>query len=411
MHLSLRMLRIPDCSRALLSSALLLAVVPCATAQKIAFGAVLDGGQMVPPVATSARATASLVMDLAANTLTYDLTHTGLGATELSAQVHGYAAPGANAPALTALPLGFKKGGVWNYPPADEAQILASLAYLQISTTTFPGGEIRGQILRDASPMTMSASLDGAQEVPPNASPAKGSAFCKVDTQINRLTFALSFDGITSPQTAAHIHGPANFGEINGVKFDLPVGAGNHLVGIWDYPESDEADILGGLMYFNVHSNAIQTGEIRGQILPLATNPNSYCTAKTTSLGCTPAIAGSGYPSATAGSGFVITAAPVPGGNLGIFFYGKTGPAAMPFQGGTFCVQSPVLRTPISSSGGTTGVCNGAYSIDFNAYVAGGADPALVSGTVVSLQTWFRDPPEPISGTGLSDALLFTLRN
>lgn len=397
-------------SRALLLPALLLYAAPGAIAQKIGFGAVLDGAQMVPPVATAARATASIVVDLSADTLTYDLTHTGLGATELSASLHGYAAPGANGPALASLPSGFNKSGVWNYPPADEAQILASLAYLQISTSTFPGGEIRGQILRDASDVTMFATLDGAQEVPPNASPAKGTAFCKVDTVLNRLTFALTFDGITSPQTAAHIHGPANFGEINGVKFDLPVGAGNHLVGIWNYAESDEADILGELMYFNVHSNAIQTGEIRGQILTLATNPTSYCTAKTTSLGCTPVIASTGVPSATAGSGFVIGTAPVPGGNLGIFFYGKTGPAAMPFQGGTFCVQSPVLRTPISSSGGTAGLCNGAYSIDFNAFVAGGSDPALVAGTTVNLQAWFRDPPEPTSGTGLSDALMFLLK-
>lgn len=397
-------------ARLILYPAVLACCLLPASAQKIAFGAVLDGAQMVPPVATAARATASVVVDLSADTLTYDLTHTGLGATELSASLHGYAAPGATGPALASLPLGFDKSGVWNYPPADEAQILASLAYLQISTSTFPGGEIRGQVLRDASPVTMFATLDGAQEVPPNGTPAKGTAFCKVDTVINRLTFALTFEGITSPQTAAHIHGPANFGEINGVKFDLPVGAGNHLVGIWDYPESDEADILGELMYFNVHSNAIQTGEIRGQILTLATNPTAYCTAKTTSLGCTPAIASTGVPSASAGSGFTISAAPVPGGNLGIFFYGKSGPAAMPFQGGIFCVQSPVLRTPISSSGGTTGVCNGSYSIDFNAYVAGGADPALVAGILVNLQTWFRDPPDPVSGTGLSDALMFSLR-
>jgi hypothetical protein len=393
----------------LCASALGLGLLP-AQAQKIAFGAVLDGAQMVPPVATAARATASVVVDLSADTLSYELTHTGLGATEISAGLFGYAAPGANGALLNALPAGFDKSGVWNYPPADEAQLLDSLVYIQIATTTFPGGELRGQLLRDGSIMTMAASLDGAQEVPPNATPAKGTAFCKVDTVINRFTFALTFDGITSPQTAAHIHGPADFGQTNGVKFDLPVGAGNHLVGIWDYAESDEADILGGLMYFNVHSNAIQTGEIRGQILPLATNPTGYCTAKTTSLGCTPSIASAGVPSASAGAGFVVTTSPVPGANLGIYFYGKSGPAALPFQGGFFCVQSPVLRTPVTASGGSAGTCNGAYAIDFNAYIAAGTDPALVAGTTVNLQAWFRDPPEPISGTGLSAALMFSLK-
>ena len=48
------------------------------------------------------------------------------------------------------------------------------------------------------------------------------------------------------------------------------------------------------------------------------------------------------------------------------------------------------------------------YSIDFNAYVASRADPSLVAGSQVWIQTWSRDPGSP-SGTNLSDALTCVL--
>ena len=134
----------------------------------------------------------------------------------------------------------------------------------------------------------------------------------------------------------------------------------------------------------------------------------TYCTAKQTSTGCTPQITTTGAPSASASSGFVVQTDQVEPQNLGIFFYGQSGPAAVPFQGGFLCVQPPTLRTPPTSSGGAA-ACSGAYSIDFNAYRASGADPQLVAGSTVHGQFWFRDPPEPISGTGLSEGVTFTL--
>lgn len=389
---------------------ILVCATPLSSAQKLALGASLDGGAVVPSSPSTAVGTATVEVDLDLNKLTFNLTHTGLLGTEISASIHGYAAPGGNAPALFSLPLGFHKTGVWSYPQADEAAIITGLSYVEIASSSFLSGEIRGQLYRDSSSVSMTSELDGQQEVPPNVTPAKGSAHCAIDVHSNKFTFLMTWDGIASPQTAGHIHGPALPGQTNGVKFALPNNSGNHQVGVWNYDQADEADILAGLMYFNVHSDAFLTGEIRGQILALSTNPAPYCTAKTTSLGCIPVISSSGEPSASAGSGFVITTAPVPGGNTGIFFYGKSGPAAAPFQGAFLCVQPPALRTPASNSGGTPGLCDGAYSIDFNAYIASGVDPALVTGANVNLQAWFRDPPDPVSGTGLSAALMFEIR-
>jgi hypothetical protein len=136
-------------------------------------------------------------------------------------------------------------------------------------------------------------------------------------------------------------------------------------------------------------------------------NPAIYCTAKVNSQGCTPSIGATGTPSASTGSGFVITTINELDGRNGLFAYSTTGPDSLPFQGGFLCVQAPVKRTPVQNSGGTP-PCGGAYAIDFNAFIAGGSDPALVSGQQVWIQTWSRDPASP-SSSNLSDALTFTI--
>jgi hypothetical protein len=52
--------------------------------------------------------------------------------------------------------------------------------------------------------------------------------------------------------------------------------------------------------------------------------------------------------------------------------------------------------------------CSGSYALDFNAWIGRGADPQLVGGAQVWGQFWSRDPQSP-SGTGLSDAVVFTI--
>jgi hypothetical protein len=143
--------------------------------------------------------------------------------------------------------------------------------------------------------------------------------------------------------------------------------------------------------------------------------PVVYCTAKTNSLGCVPKIGASGQASASAGSGFVISATQVRNKKAGLLLYGLSGRAAIPFQGGWFCVQPQVWRTPGVQSGGSplpVQDCSGVYALDFNAVIHGGAGPAALQmpGTLVDCQWWGRDPGFPApNNTTLSDALEFTV--
>ena len=66
--------------------------------------------------------------------------------------------------------------------------------------------------LAPAQKVAMHATLDGAQEVPPNASSGVGTASIVVDMTANTLSLDLTFHGLSAAETGAHIHGPAPAG-------------------------------------------------------------------------------------------------------------------------------------------------------------------------------------------------------
>jgi len=137
--------------------------------------------------------------------------------------------------------------------------------------------------------------------------------------------------------------------------------------------------------------------------------PRVYCSAKVNSAGCTPQIAfGSGTASTTNPQPFTIEASMVLENKNGLLFYGLSGPAVLPFLGGTLCVQPPLRRTTIQNAGTDGSACGGLFSTDFNAWIQGGNDPNLTVGTRVNAQYWSRDP-QSSSGTGLTDAVEFTI--
>ncbi len=108
--------------------------------------------------------------------------------------------------------------------------------------------------------------LNGANEVPATTSPATGFGVFVINTNNNTVNFHIAFNGLSSAETASHIHGPALAGANASVLFTLPLGSIKN--GVWNYLESQEADILAGRTYVNVHSTTSPDGEIRGQITP-----------------------------------------------------------------------------------------------------------------------------------------------
>jgi CHRD domain len=118
-----------------------------------------------------------------------------------------------------------------------------------------------------AATVTYTARLTGHSEVPKTDSKGTGKFDATFDTQTKALNYTLTFDGLSGPATAAHIHGPATRKESAGVVAPLgdksPTSPVTGTVTLTD----DQAKMLGSAkMYVNVHTAANASGEIRGQI-------------------------------------------------------------------------------------------------------------------------------------------------
>ena len=110
------------------------------------------------------------------------------------------------------------------------------------------------------------ASIDGVQETPPNASTSTGSATFTLDDSTGVATFNITHNCCGSGEILAHVHGPAAPGTPAGIVYNLPLGSPK----VGSSPAltaQQQADMLAGLHYVNIHSNDFNGGEIRGQII------------------------------------------------------------------------------------------------------------------------------------------------
>ena len=113
----------------------------------------------------------------------------------------------------------------------------------------------------------MKAALDGKSEVPANNSAATGTADIDYDAATKKLTWKLTYSGLSGPATAAHFHGPAAAGANAGVAVAIPNATSSPAEGSATLTDAQAADLMAGKYYVNVHTAANPGGEIRGQVL------------------------------------------------------------------------------------------------------------------------------------------------
>ena len=112
----------------------------------------------------------------------------------------------------------------------------------------------------------MKATLDGKSEVPPNASAGTGTAEIDYDAATKKLSWKLTYSGLSGPATAAHFHGPAEPGKNAGVAVAIPNAVETPAEGSAILTDAQAADLTAGKYYVNVHTAANPGGEIRGQV-------------------------------------------------------------------------------------------------------------------------------------------------
>ena len=119
-----------------------------------------------------------------------------------------------------------------------------------------------------ADMMKTTTMLDGKDEVPPNASAAKGSLETTYDSATKKLEWTVEYSGLTGPATAAHFHSPADPGADAPPSVPLSGDLASPIKGSATLTDAQAADMMAGKMYFNVHTAANKGGEIRGQLKP-----------------------------------------------------------------------------------------------------------------------------------------------
>jgi len=112
------------------------------------FVASLDGSQEVPPNIVPGNGTGSFQYDDATKMLSFNIEFSGLSGPETGAHIHGPALPGVDGSLIFPLPSGSPKvGSVGPLTPSQEVELFDGLLYVNVHSLSFPGGEIRGQIL------------------------------------------------------------------------------------------------------------------------------------------------------------------------------------------------------------------------------------------------------------------------
>lgn len=117
--------------------------------------------------------------------------------------------------------------------------------------------------------------LTAAQQVPPTASAGWGNGSITYDRITNQLTWSIAYDSLSAPLQAAHFHGPAASGTNAGVMIPINVSF-SPLQGSAVLTEAQEAELMAGRLYVNLHTPTYPNGEIRGQVIsgtPVAANP------------------------------------------------------------------------------------------------------------------------------------------
>ena len=154
------------------------------------------------------------------------------------------------------------------------SHVLRSLAFAAVAALPLQAG---------AAIVTHSFNLNGAQEVPPNGSPAAGSAEVTIDDLLGSITFFAAVFNLDGAPFAVHLHG-APVGVDGAVVYDLGAvvdSAGPVTIGTFEVPSSlafagVSKPIDGSLaaainsspflFYMNLHTDVFPGGEVRGQL-------------------------------------------------------------------------------------------------------------------------------------------------
>jgi hypothetical protein len=244
----------------------------------------MQGAQSTPPNNSLGSGMAYALVDKGTHWLYLTGSYSGLTANASNAHIHT-GAPHASGGVI--VPLIFTPTATGTVDTAqvlsgaNETAILSGDTYVNVHTSTYPLGEIRGQLTQLSQMWFFANALEGSQEFPANASTARGTVIAKYNSVTNVLDLVGDYQNLNATVSGSHIHGPAGAGANAGILFDVTNSGGTTgtLTGTFTLTEAQEADLLSGNMYANVHSTGTYgAGEIRAQLLLTSMDNTQYIT-------------------------------------------------------------------------------------------------------------------------------------
>lgn len=232
----------------------------------------LQGAQATPPNASKATGSVYAIIDMVTDSMFVTGNYTGLTTASNDAHVH-LEAPGAPGSIMFPVYHSFATAGALHAVTAvskvtDALAISQGNTYVNVHTSTYPNGEIRGQLLNSTGMRYFAGNMAGVNEVPPNSSAARGTVIVVYNTGTNELRLAGDYQNLSAVVTVAHIHVAAP-GVVGPPVIQLATSGDSTgtLVVVDTLTDAQETDLLAGNMYVNVHSGTYTEGEIRAQLV------------------------------------------------------------------------------------------------------------------------------------------------
>ncbi len=112
------------------------------------------------------------------------------------------------------------------------------------------------------------ATLSDDDQSVPTTSPGVGFAEVRLERATMKITWKVTYKGLTSPPTAAGLYGPENVGGNAGLVVDLATGGklASPLTGSTVLSDGVFQYLITGRVYVNIHSRKYKDGELRGQL-------------------------------------------------------------------------------------------------------------------------------------------------
>lgn len=248
----------------------------CAPLQAETLTAVLTPNHEVPPTTSSGNGSATVTVDATRTIATVVVNVANLGSPIVGSHIHKAPFGTNGGIVLDLVHTNFANGrltGTFTIAPALGADLVANPAayYVNVHTTQFPGGAVRGQLSLSSGVTMFGGELRGSNEVPPSGVPNVGAFLVWFDAAKTTISWSVDTGGVASP-TLAHIH-KAAAGTNGGIVINLATSASafvnGEIKGSIAVPDTAlVADIIANPQnyYVNVHTSANPGGALRGQL-------------------------------------------------------------------------------------------------------------------------------------------------